>query len=43
MRFVLPILALAFMTGCGDKDEDSAATTDSDAVDCIKDKSDCEQ
>ena len=43
MRFVLPILALAFMTGCGDKDEDSAATTDSDAVDCIKDKSDCDQ
>jgi|TARA_R100000908_G_C3680773_1_gene99499 hypothetical protein len=28
MRFVLPILALAFVTGCGDKDEDSA-TTDS--------------
>tara|TARA_R100001509_G_scaffold159357_1_gene125727 strand:- start:231 stop:410 length:180 start_codon:yes stop_codon:yes gene_type:complete len=43
MRFVLPILALAFMAGCGDKDEDSAATTDSDAVDCIKDKSDCDQ
>jgi hypothetical protein len=43
MRFVLPILALAFMTGCGDKDEDSAATTDSDAVDCMKDKSECDQ
>ena len=31
MRLVLPVLAVALLMGCGDKDEDTAADTASSA------------